>query len=493
VSISPEDRASNQSDFSLSRWVLPGLLAALGTLYVFQARMILKNAGGDSTSRTIADNMQARANGISLAVMSYLQNHDSDSLGRIESEGKEASRLLEELRQEGRSQGTSRIWDPVVKAHEEMRKATLSLLAVDHEVTKNRQAFAAGGEALIAIMISRMEPSIKPTQLNSSARLESTLAAASEARSITKNPDDVNGILASQRRFNVAVQRYAKLSRTQRAERWAEEAVSLFDQCVKQAQALQRAEALQQAALTRYTEKKNVFDVVLQESRSSHTEGLTLNQIFSPETGVVAAGAVLLVIGMLYAIWPSRGENMGPMPRLQNLLSCVEAAATGDVSRLPIEGPPDEIGLLARSVGRLIQVLARSENLVYHLAALVESSGDAIVSHTLDGSVLSWNKGAQRIYGYSADEMKGQSISILAPEDHTHLIDDYLKKLRQGKRVLPFETLHRAKNGRSVCALVRVSAIYDSTRRVIGASFSAQEMTDATAAPSKAIQENEVI
>src|SRR6185295_11104962 len=87
---------------------------------------------------------------------------------------------------------------------------------------------------------------------------------------------------------------------------------------------------------------------------------------------------------------------------LQDILKCVEAASAGDVSQLPRQRSGDEIGQLAQSVGRLITVLARSENLVYHLAALVESSGEAIISHTLDGTILNWNKGAQRVYGYSA-------------------------------------------------------------------------------------------
>jgi PAS domain S-box-containing protein len=472
---------------------LCGLFVALGVLYAFQARLILKNAGGDPVSKGTVESMQVRANGISLAVMSYLQNHDSDSLGRIESEGKEASRLLEELRQGAGSQGHGDSWIPVFKAHDEMRQATLSLLAADHEQAKSRQAFNTVGESLMAIMVARMEPSIKPTQLNSSARLQAVLAAAAEARSVTKNPDDADAVLASQKRFILAVQKYAKLSRTQRAGRWAEEAVNLFDQCVNQAQDLRRTEDRKQTALTTYMQKKNVFDVVLQESRSDHIEGISLNQIFSRETASVAAGAVLLVIGIVLALRTGRSERMAPMPRLQNLLSCVEAAATGDVSRLPEGGPPDEIGLLSSAVGRLILVLARSENLVYHLAALVESSGDAIVSHTLDGSILSWNKGAQRMYGYSAEEMKGQAISILAPEEASHDIDDYLRKLRRGERVLPFETIHRAKSGRSVCALVRVSAIHDSTRRIIGASFSAQELIGNSASPHKAIPENKLI
>jgi PAS domain S-box-containing protein len=437
--------------------------------------------------------MQVRANGISLAVMSYLQNHDSDSLGRIESEGKEESRLLEELQQDASRQDNTDLWAPFIKAHEGMRQATLDLLAADHEQTNSRQTLNTTGESLMAIMVSRVEPSIKSSQLNSSARLQSILAAAAEARSVTRNPDDLNAVLASQKRFHRAIEKYANLSGTRRASRWAEEAVSLFDQCVSQAQDLQRLEERKQATLTAYMQKKNVFDVVLQESHTFRGQGFSVKQVFSPEIASVAAGAFLLVIGMALALRPGREHPLSPLPRLGNILSCVEAAASGDVSRVPEVGPPDEVGGLSRAVGRLIAVLARSENLVYHLAALVESSGDAIISHTLDGSVLSWNKGAQRLYGYSAEEMKGQSITLLAPDAAAGEVERYLQRLRDGERVLPFEIVHRARSGRPVRAFVRVSAIFDSRRRIIGASFSAQELTGIPAGTRTAIRENGLI
>src|ERR1019366_665621 len=139
------------------------------------------------------------------------------------------------------------------------------------------------------------------------------------------------------------------------------------------------------------------------------------------------------------------GRQTLPMPALplEDILQCVEAAAAGYVSRLPQPGANGDAGRLARGVGRLIAVLARSENFVYHLAALVESSRDAIISYTLEGTILSWNKGAQRIYGYSADEMKGQPISLLSPQDNGIEMIRVLQKIRNGERVQPFETVHQ--------------------------------------------------
>ncbi len=176
---------------------------------------------------------------------------------------------------------------------------------------------------------------------------------------------------------------------------------------------------------------------------------------------------------------------------LQDILQCVEAASTGDVSRMPAHWSRDEVGQLAQAVGRLITVLARSENLVYHLAALVESSGEAIISHTLDGTILSWNKGAQRIYGYSAEEVKGQSIAILSPDDGGTEMKRQIQRIRNGERLQPFETFHQARNGRRVRAFVRVSAILDSTRKVIGASFCAEDLTETSSVKSKTKEETQ--
>jgi PAS domain S-box-containing protein len=170
-----------------------------------------------------------------------------------------------------------------------------------------------------------------------------------------------------------------------------------------------------------------------------------------------------------------RAKNQWVNP-VHDILQCVEAAASGDMSRTPKHWSNDDVGRLAQAVGRLISVLGRSENLVYHLAALVDGSGEAIISHTLEGTVLSWNKGAQQMYGYSAKEMKGRSIAVLSPEDEGAEMMHHLEQMASGQSIKPFEVRHQARNGRTVVALVRASAIFDSTRKVIGASFCAQEL-----------------
>jgi PAS domain S-box-containing protein len=83
--------------------------------------------------------------------------------------------------------------------------------------------------------------------------------------------------------------------------------------------------------------------------------------------------------------------------------------------------------------------------------------------------------------------MKGQSIFLLAPEAESEL-ERYLERLRKGERLQPFEMTHRARSGRSVCAVVRGSAIFDSTHNIIGASFCVQDMTGSESHALKGIE-----
>src|SRR5687767_5441505 len=82
-----------------------------------------------------------------------------------------------------------------------------------------------------------------------------------------------------------------------------------------------------------------------------------------------------------------------------------------------------------------------------HLAKVVESSDDAIISKNLDGIVISWNRGAERIFGYSEEEVVGRSIRILIPAELQQEEDDVLSKIRAGERVDHYETTRRTKDG----------------------------------------------
>lgn len=111
------------------------------------------------------------------------------------------------------------------------------------------------------------------------------------------------------------------------------------------------------------------------------------------------------------------------------------------------------------------------------LAAIVESSGDAVIGKTLDGIITSWNHGAERIYGYTAAEIVGQSITTIAPPERRDEIKEILERLKQGKSVEHSETVRVRKDGRRIDISLTISPIKDSDGQIIGASTIARDIT----------------
>lgn len=112
------------------------------------------------------------------------------------------------------------------------------------------------------------------------------------------------------------------------------------------------------------------------------------------------------------------------------------------------------------------------------LAAIVESSDDAIISKTLNGIVTSWNAGAQRIFGYTPQEAIGQSITtLLIPDDRMSEEEDILARLRRGERIDHYATIRKTKDGHLIDVSVTISPILDARGRVLGASKVARDIT----------------
>jgi two-component system sensor kinase FixL len=113
------------------------------------------------------------------------------------------------------------------------------------------------------------------------------------------------------------------------------------------------------------------------------------------------------------------------------------------------------------------------------LAAIVESSDDAIIAKNLDGVILSWNRGAERMYGYLAGEAIGRPISLLVPAEQIHELDDILDSVKADKRVAHLHTRRLTKDGRVLDVSLTVSPIKDAAGTIVGASTIARDITDA--------------
>lgn len=119
----------------------------------------------------------------------------------------------------------------------------------------------------------------------------------------------------------------------------------------------------------------------------------------------------------------------------------------------------------------------QAEQKLNQLAAIVESSGDAIISKGLDGSILSWNRGAERMFGYSAEEIIGKPITVLFPEDRIEEESDILKRIRAGESLIHYESVRLRKGGEPIHVSLTVSPIHDINGQVVGASNIARDMT----------------
>lgn len=119
-----------------------------------------------------------------------------------------------------------------------------------------------------------------------------------------------------------------------------------------------------------------------------------------------------------------------------------------------------------------------SELAIHHLAAIVASSDDAIISKTLDGVVQSWNSAAERIFGFTADEMIGKPIQAIIPPERYAEEDIILGRIKAGERVDHFETVRRAKDGTLIDVSLTISPIRNDQGRIIGASNVSRDIRD---------------
>src|SRR5262244_3389025 len=140
----------------------------------------------------------------------------------------------------------------------------------------------------------------------------------------------------------------------------------------------------------------------------------------------------------------------------------------------------DERGTILRWLGTFTDIAdqKRAEEALTRVAAIVETSEDAIYSKDVEGRVNSWNRGAEKMFGYSANEMIGQPISVLSPPERKGEVDEMLELLRRGESVDHFETVRVRKDGTPVEVSVSISPIRNAAGVVTGASTIARDVTE---------------
>ena len=160
-----------------------------------------------------------------------------------------------------------------------------------------------------------------------------------------------------------------------------------------------------------------------------------------------------------------------------------------DDSGAPIRGASGEIqGTVL--VFRDVTAKRRADETGRLLASIVESSDDAIIGHGLGGVIIAWNRGAERIFGYSAEEMIGKPASALTAPGHVDEIPEILERIARGERVDQFQAPRRTKSGTVIDVSITISPMYDALGRIVGASKIARDVTGQVRAAERLAQMN---
>jgi PAS domain S-box-containing protein len=194
--------------------------------------------------------------------------------------------------------------------------------------------------------------------------------------------------------------------------------------------------------------------------------------IQSSITTLVLGGVALLLLGIVFAA--SLGTRIaGSIGVLAESAAAVVRGAAPKISQSSIV----EVNALARVIEDAAISRRTAEDVHTRLAAIVESSQDAIIGRSHDGTIVSWNRGAEKIYGYSSQEIIGKPTSLLVPPDQSQVLSEVFDRLNNGEHIEHFDTRHLRKDGKLIDVSLTVSPIVDSDGNITGTSAIARDIT----------------
>jgi PAS domain S-box-containing protein len=192
----------------------------------------------------------------------------------------------------------------------------------------------------------------------------------------------------------------------------------------------------------------------------------------------------LLTLLVLGAAW--FGSDVFFLRRIESLLAASNRLASGDLgTRAGLPHEQDELGQLAGAFDHMAEALQQreaerenAERSRAQLAAIVESSADAIIGRSPDGIITSWNKGAENVFGYSAEEAIGGTLDEIIPANERFLRERVLDRIKRGERITPYETVRLRKDGTPIHASITVSPVNDYNGTLIGTSAIVRDISE---------------
>ena len=200
--------------------------------------------------------------------------------------------------------------------------------------------------------------------------------------------------------------------------------------------------------------KERPFDVILLDLRLPDSDGINTFLEIHAKTSRIP---IIILTG-------SNDEKIG--------IDAVKKGAQDYLVKGEVDGR-----LLKRSIQYSVE-RKNAEQQIRALANIVESSTDAILTKSLDGIITSWNKGAEQIYGYSAEEIMGKPISILEPSYSDEETQKLIEMFKQGERINNYETLRLRKNGMVIDVSITLSPVFDASGELTAVSVIAREITE---------------
>jgi PAS domain S-box-containing protein len=209
--------------------------------------------------------------------------------------------------------------------------------------------------------------------------------------------------------------------------------------------------------------ERELLDVVSASWLAAHKYGPSLHQLIDKQRSAAAGQA------MANVMLPFLLDNASWRAFVQFLRAQVGPTGPYKQWKRGLAGRASEFVRANQELKSAVAERGRIAERLSQLASIVECSNDAIIMHTLDGTIASWNTGAENVYGYSANEVVGRPRSILLPADQVDELPGILEMLKRGERTSVKETVHIGKNSVRIDVSEVLSAVKDANGKVVGA------------------------